>query len=360
MKKIILACALALGIGSVANAQTVMSSRFFDNTYVGVNVAAQTGMHGFGERVYPAADLYLGKWITPAFGLEINGEALFHNSFKSMEKPVDGVYVGMNAMFNLNNIIHKYKGQPDRVEFIPFVGLGALHGFGEDIVQGGAAADGCMPPMGNLNGAVNSNGLGAKAGLNVAFNLGKSRAWTINVRPTATWALTYGSTVAKFNSLYGRVSLEAGFTYKFKNRYGTHNFVLATLRDQAEIDALNDRINYLNEELAKKPKEVIKEKQVMVEVPVEGGSYTLSFDKGSAVVKGNVAAIAADLNKTKGDITICGNTSPEGSEKVNKALAIRRAEAAKKALVDAGVDASRIKILNNYEDKRNAIIQVVK
>lgn len=358
MKKIILACALALGIGSVANAQTVMSSRFFDNTYVGVNVAAQTGMHGFGERVYPAADLYLGKWITPTFGVEINGEALFHNSFKSMEKAADGLYVGANAMLNLNNIFHAYKGQADRVEFIPFFGIGWLHGFGEAIPQGTAAADGCMPPMGNLSGSVQGNGLGAKTGLNVAFNLGKSRAWAINVRPTATWALTNPGRVAQFNSLFGRVSLEAGFTYKFKNRYGTHGFVLATLRDQAEIDALNDRINYLNEELAKKPKEITK--SVKVEVPVEGGSYTLSFDKGSDVVKGNVAAIAADLNKTKGDITITGNTSPEGSEKINKALAIRRAEAAKKALVNAGVDANRIKLLNNYEDKRNAIIQVVK
>lgn len=359
MKKIILACALALGFGSAANAQTVMSSRFFDNTFVTVNVAAQTGMHGFGERVYPAADLYLGKWLTPTFGLEVNGEVLFHNSFKSMTKTVDGIYVGFDAMFNLNNMFHAYKGQPDRVEVIPFAGIGWLHGYGEPLEQGAANPTSDMnPPMGNVYGAVYDNGLGGKAGVNVAINLGKSRAWAINIRPTATWALTHKPCVVQFNSLWGRVSLEAGFTYKFKNRYGTHNFVLAQLRDQAEIDALNNRINYLNDELAKKPKEIIKEK--IVEVTAEDANFAVSFEKGSDKPIGNIAQIASVLNKTKGTITICGNTSPEGSEKLNKALAIRRGEATKKALVAAGVDANRIKILNNYEDKRNAIIKVVK
>ena len=44
--------------------------------------------------------------------------------------------------------------------------------------------------------------------------------------------------------------LNVGLVYKFRNSNGSHNFVVAELRDQAEIDALNDQINDLRGELA--------------------------------------------------------------------------------------------------------------
>ena len=357
MKKfyLVLAIMAAFVSGTNAQNQTVLSSRFFDNFYVSVTVAGSMQMGDlnkdiFQNPVYPSANVYIGKWITPIFGLEINDEALFHNSFKSNDVCADANYLGMNAVFNLNNIFHAYKGRPDMCEVIPFVGIGWLRAFGTHDVA----------PMRQI---LEQNGVGFKTGINIAFNLGKARAWQINLRPSCKWIASRSCDNNTFDltKQFGRLSLEAGFTYKFKNHYGTHNFVKAQLRDQAEIDALNDRINYLNEELAKKPKEVIKTvtKEVAVAAANET-SFLITFDKGKDIVKGDINAIAAELKKTTGTINITANTSPEGSEKLNKALAIRRAEAAKKALVDAGVDASRIKVLNNYEDKRNAVIKVVK
>lgn len=351
MKKILLSCALALCAGVAANAQTVMSSRLFDNTYVSATVSGQMKMNDlnkdiFSNPVYPAFNIYVGKWITPKFGVELNAEAIFHNSFKSNSKFVDGTYLGANAMINLNNIFHGYKGKADLCEVVPFAGIGWMHACGNSEEK--------------LAGVINGNGMGIKAGINVGFNVGKFQAWQINLRPSVMWAVNdYEPT--HINSVFGRVALEAGFTYKFKNHYGTHNFVLAQLRDQAEIDALNDRIKALNDELAKKPKvvEKIVTKEVAA-VAADETSFLISFDKGSDKVKTDVKNIVENLKKTNGTITITGNTSPEGPERVNKALAIRRAEAAKKALVEAGLDASRIKILNDYEDKRNAIIKLQK
>ena len=357
MKKFYLVIAIMAAVvsGAKAQNQTVLSSRFFDNMYISFTVAGSMQMGDLNSDilknpVYPSANLYIGKWITPIFGLEINEEALFHNSFKENDVIADGNYLGMNALFNLNNIFHGYKGRPDMCEVIPFVGAGWMRAFGtEDVAP--------------LRQVLEQNGVGFKAGINLAFNLGKARAWQINIRPACKWVACRSCDNNSFdlNKKFGRLSVEAGFTYKFKNHYGTNNFVKAQLRDQAEIDALNDRINYLNEELAKKPKEVVK--TVTKEVAVAANnetSFVIPFDKGKDVVKGDISGIAAELKKTSGTINITGNTSPEGSEKVNKALAIRRAEAAKKALVNAGVDESRIKVLNSYEDKRNAIIKVVK
>ena len=60
--------------------------------------------------------------------------------------------------------------------------------------------------------------------------------------------------------------------------------------------------------------------------------------------------------KTDASITIVGSTSPEGSEKFNRNLALARANAVKDALVKAGVDKDRITVTNAYGKQRNATI----
>lgn len=48
---------------------------------------------------------------------------------------------------------------------------------------------------------------------------------------------------AKFDSRNGLFQLSAGVNYKFGNSNGSHNFKIEELRDQAEIDGLNAKIN---------------------------------------------------------------------------------------------------------------------
>ena len=84
---------------------------------------------------------------------------------------------------------------------------------------------------------------------------------------------------------------------------------------------------------------------------------SISFKKGSSVLDASqIAAVANILKTTNGKITLVGNTSPEGTEAFNKKLASARAEAVKKALVDEGVDASRITIANDYANQRSVTI----
>ena len=71
-----------------------------------------------------------------------------------------------------------------------------------------------------------------------------------------------------------------------------------------------------------------------------------------------VAGLVKALKDTNGSIVLTGTTSPEGSESFNKTLAEKRAKAVKDALVANGIDASRIKVKNNYEAQRSVVILV--
>lgn len=337
--------------------QTVMHSRFWDNWFIGAGISGQMNLTDlnsqiFKNRVYPVVGIRGGKWVTPILGAELYGEVLFHNSFQKNTALVDAICVGANVMTNINNIVHRYKGRPDFCEVMPFVGLGYTHGWGE------------WGTPNSMKSVCVNNGMAFKTGAIVAFNMGKSRAWQLSLRPSVIWEVCRSGDYysAQFNINYARLSLEAGVTYKFKNHYGTHNFVLATMRDQNEVDELNRLIEQYREELAQKPKvvEKIVTKEVVVANADDGTNYMISFDQGSDKPKGDIAAIAAMLNKSDKGIEITGFTSPEGPERVNRALAKRRAEAAKAALVAAGVDANRIVINNNYEDQRKAVIKYAK
>ena len=90
-------------------------------------------------------------------------------------------------------------------------------------------------------------------------------------------------------------------------------------------------------------------------VETTDNSYTVLFKQGKSDV-GDLSDIAKKLNKTDASITIVGSTSPEGSEKFNRNLALARANAVKDALVKAGVDKDRITVTNEYGKQRNATI----
>lgn len=59
------------------------------------------------------------------------------------------------------------------------------------------------------------------------------------------------------------VQLNVGVIYKFKNSNGTHNFTIAQVRDQAEIDGLNAKINDLRNDLNGKDSQLAaKDRQI--------------------------------------------------------------------------------------------------
>ena len=72
----------------------------------------------------------------------------------------------------------------------------------------------------------------------------------------------------------------------------------------------------------------------------------------------DITPVINALKQNNKNITIIGNISPEGSEKVNKALALARAKSVRNALIKAGISADRITITNEYADQRRATIVV--
>ena len=80
----------------------------------------------------------------------------------------------------------------------------------------------------------------------------KAKAWQFYIEPAMIWTLggyNGGTHAIKYNVNNSGFQLNVGFNYKFKNSNGTHNFTIAELRDQSEIDGLNAKINDLRSDL---------------------------------------------------------------------------------------------------------------
>ena len=148
------------------------------------------------------------------------------------------------------------------------------------------------------------------------------------------------------NAWYG---LNVGLTYKFGNDFQ----LCDKLYTAAEWNALNEEVNNLRAELAKKPKEVKVVETKVVKETVKDATFlpSVTFERGSAVV-GSIDDLIKVVKATTGTVTLVGSTSPEGPEELNADLATARANAVKKALVKAGVSADRIKTVTTYDAQR--------
>lgn len=325
MKKIIFMMLMAFSAIGV-NAQTaVQTSKVLDNTYVGIGGGVATPLSFDG--VFPlnsTATLRLGKLFTPTVGAEIEGTAWFgshadyanrfdgykgHNAFR-------GSYVGLNGLVNLTNLFWGYNGTPRKFELSTVTGIGWLHTF--------------IP---NHNDEYN-NHLGAKTGLDFAFNLGKAKAHTITVSPAILWNLSlpgnkYGQIA--FNKHGAQLYLGVGYTYHFKTSNGTHSFKVY------DVGALNDEINRLNAELSKKPTRVEVVKEIVREVPVTNtivNMHVVYFAQNSDVLTDDAKTI---LNNIKGEVKVNAYASPEGTDEYNKELSQRRANVVAEYLRAKGV-----------------------
>lgn len=349
MKKFFMIFAAMLTFTAAAFAGTpVETSKVFDNTYVSVNVGASGditpsnwGYEGksFWESVRPTATLRFGKWVTPTFGVELQGEC----GFGTLNVPtfVDHTYVGANAMVNLNNLLCGYRGKADKVEFVPYAGIGWWHSYG-----------------------VVTNNIATQYGVKVNVNLGKSQAWQLNIVPQMTYLLAgdgacQGVRQPHFDVDKSYVGLQVGFTYKFKNQYGTHDFVLCNKKyTQAEMDDMNAEINRLrqvNSDLTSALKNCEERKNkvervVVVEVK-EKIVYNLprvQFEQGSTVItktsQASLQQIAETIKLTTEKWNILGYASEEGDLEYNKTLSTQRANAVKEALVELGVTPDQLVI----------------
>lgn len=357
MKKF-MTLAVAAIVAASASAQTVQESKTFDNIYVGVNggVATKATGHAWMKGLDPNFGIRLGRNFTPVFGLAVESNAYFSNKpWKSDGTAFRALNTSLLGIVNLSNWFGGYKGEPRCFEVSALYGLGWGHTFGTKSNAYG---------LGKSIGKANS--LTSKAGVDLAFNFGGNKAWQVYVEPAMIWGLNgFGYEGAQYNVNRAFVQLNAGLIYKFKNSNGTHNFKIAQLRDQSEIDALNSQINDLRDELAQKPKEVVKE--VVKEVPAKVETKTVkvenlvfvTFAQGKSALTAD-AKKALDGIKAGSHVEVVGTASPEGNPEVNQKLSQNRANNVAEYLKAKGVivDEANGKGVQGTTSNRLAVVYV--
>lgn len=346
MKKIFTLFA-GLMAAATLSAQTVLESKTFDNVYIGINggLATKATGHAWLKDMNPNVGLRIGRNFTPVFGLAAESNVYFKNTNgHTTGTVVNGMNTSLLGTTNLTNLFGGYNGEPRLFELTALYGLGWGHVFGHPTK------------------AYKADMLTSKAALDFGFNFGQKKAWQLYIEPAMIWALNgNGYQGVKYDVNRASFQLNVGLVYKFKNSNGSHNFVVAELRDQAEIDILNNKINDLRGELASKDDELADKDLQIAELKqqladcqnqattaCERLQPVVIFRQGKSTIdRAQYASIEliAKYMKDNQDakVEIKGYASPEGSAKFNQKLSQARANAVKKALVKRyNISADRI------------------
>lgn len=352
MKKFIIVSAFALG-AFTANAQTgetaLQGTKFGDNWSIGINAGTVTPLthSSFFKDARPAFGFGITKQLTPVFGLGIQGMG-YVNTTQS-KTAFDASDVSLLGKVNLMNLFGGYQGTPRLFEIEALAGMGWLHYY--------------------MNGPGDQNSWSTRFGMNLNFNLGETKAWTLGVRPAIVYDMEgdFNTAKSRFNVNNAAFELTAGITYHFMTSNGTHHFTKVKPYDPAEIADLNSAINDLRSQVNNKDNQLINANQQVNElqselnecrnkvVPVETVVKTsripesiITFRQGKSVVDAsqlpNVERVASYMNKhVNTTVVIKGYASPEGNLAFNEKLAKARAEAIKTILVKKyKIDAARI------------------
>ena len=351
MKKIFSLIIALVMMVSVASAQTVESSRFFENvsvTLYGGGISTQhpaagqpffwDGAKTIAKGVRPVAGLELTKYVTPVVGFSVEGLAMFGTT--GSYTFVDQSNVVGNLKLNLSNWFGGYPGQPRRVEVVLVPGLGWGHNYG---------VDNSVNPIKNY--------LTYNVGAELNINLGKARAWQINIKPVAVWNNYHRELGFHQQNLQGR--LQVGLTYKFGSvKKKSHNFVLCpysvTAADYDAVVSRNKELEYNVDELQNRVQELENRKPVIIDRPVivekkhEPALQTvITFPIGSSKltkVEDAKLGVLGRLIQPDEKVLIVGSAdSSTGSAKRNAELSEARANTVKDILVKTyGVAAEKI------------------
>ena len=352
MKKFIIVSAFALG-AFTANAQTgetaLQGTKFGDNWSIGINAGAVTPLthSSFFKDARPAFGFGITKQLTPVFGLGIQGMG-YVNTTQS-KTAFDASDVSLLGKVNLRNLFGGYQGSPRLFEIEALAGMGWLHYY--------------------MNGPGDQNSWSTRFGMNLNFNLGEAKAWTLGVRPAIVYDMEgdFNTAKSRFNVNNAAFELTAGITYHFMTSNGTHHFTNVKPYDPVEIANLNSAVNDLRSQVNNKDNQLINANQQVNAlqselnecrnkvVPVETVVKTsripesiITFRQGKSVVDAsqlpNVERVASYMNKhVNTTVVIKGYASPEGNLAFNEKLAKARAEAIKTILVKKyKIDAGRI------------------
>lgn len=370
MKKLFLTLGLVAIVATSATAQTLvrdnfgndqlgtysrvtrygpyMTNRFFDNWFIGIagGVNYWDGTNGtpeprFGDRLAPAADFYLGKWITPSVGMRLGYNGLKAKGANPIVPVTSSNFRDFNMMFihadflwNLSNAVGGFRF--DRTwDLVPFMGFGYARAWRSNVEQNMIAGT-----MGLLNN----------------FRLGNVIDLTLEGR----WMLVDGrfdgfsGSTKRFGSMF---SVTAGLTFKLGPKGGFKRPVYNAPQDctpyQNRINSLEgdlardratiDRLNRENQELRNRPVEIVK---AFIPVTIStffGIGNTQVSERERVNIRHAADAMKALPNNA---FTVRGYAdSATGSPARNQYLSEQRAENVAKILVEYGVPRSQITVI---------------
>lgn len=371
MRKSIILLLGAMSFGSM-NAQHLAGNKIRDNWSIGINGGAVSPLthSNFIKDSRAVVGLNINKQLTPAYGLTLESNWTINTQSRMTTYESQTAFDAFNLMLlnriNLNNLFTGYKGKRSVFEVEVVSGFGWLR------------------LINFYKNYEDANHLASKAGLNLNFNLGEKKAWTIGVKPAIMWDMGMWDTDSKhshpnYNANYANWEITAGITYHFKNSNDKHHMTKIKAYDANVINTLNETIAQMFDEVAVKDemllttqeelsmlqKELTKQKEknatltkaleeYMSKEPkvIESNRKTLesvvTFRQGKIVIdtsqKPNVERIATYMRSHKNStVVITGYASPEGSAEINERIANQRAQAVKKMLVEKyRIDANRI------------------
>ena len=333
MKKFLMALAV-VGVSMGAAAQTmdypvrkhsVETNGFWENWFVSLGGGVQMMVReraenvGLTETLAPNFTLAAGKWFTPGLGLRLQGHMPFYkNEYADQQK---GYAVYGQAMFNLSNMFCGYK-QDRAYSAIPYVGFGCLWG----------DAHGWSP---------------WSIGYMSSFYL--TNSWTIDVD---LFLKQYN--VAREFGRNWQAGASVGLSWHIGGRGfdASPDMAALTAMHAAQLASLNEALSAeqnenknLKEQLAKKPKEVIKEK-IVKEVLAAPQSVFFAFNSSKIASKKEILNLESLANMAKNNgakLKVTGYAdSATGSADYNQQLSERRAQAVAKELVKLGVPEENI------------------
>lgn len=351
MKKMLLTAAILAGsIASMSAQKAMLKPGFFDNWSIGLDGGVTTPLNhaAFWGDMRGVVGLNIKKQITPVFGLGVEGAWAVNTSSWRGEihstTAFDSQYVGAFGTVNLVNLFTPY-GESHKFDVEAVAGAGWGHKFE------------------NSNVLPDWNYFATKVGLNLNYHA--TDRVTIALKPSVTWNMSdagvnqtsaaYDVNKATFNLMAG-VSVAIGKQFEYVTPY-----------DQATIDALNDRVNGLRNDLGvaaaalaqseannaqlaaqladcrNKAPEVIKTNTDQLST-VRYVNFDLGKYNINASQMPNVAAVASYLkNHPKAKVIIKGYASQDGPVDVNIRLANQRAESVRTTLINKyGIAADRI------------------
>jgi outer membrane protein OmpA-like peptidoglycan-associated protein len=337
---------------------SVQTNSFWDNWFISVNAGAQfsylypESSQEFKDRISLSGQAYVGKWFTPGMGMRL---AYNGYDFKGHHGKLNYMNLHVDALMNVTNMVMGYDSERF-YNMIPYVGMGAVRVFD-----------------------LNNYSFGFNAGLLNTFRINDS--WKLNLEMGALLADKQmdGLTGPKraFDDIF---SLTAGVTYTIGGDTWNNSPDISSLlmMNAAEVAALNDALmqeqntnRNLRNQLAQKPREVIKEKMVSADCAFVPQS--IFFNLNSAKIAShkdmvNLKAVAETAKADNVKLRIVGYADKAtGNAQYNQKLSLHRAQTIADELIKLGVNKSNITVegqggvdtLNPSTYNRRVIIQAM-